>query len=86
LLRLPLFALLYRPQTMDGDECGAVGGMLGRGNPSTGRKPVPIPPCPPQIPYDLTQARTRVAAAVSQRLTAQIMVRPISRPVGTGKF
>jgi hypothetical protein len=37
------------------DECGTVGGMkIGRGNQSTGRKPAPVPLCPPQIPHDLT--------------------------------
>jgi hypothetical protein len=36
----------------DGD-CGAVGGMLGRGSRSTRRKPTPVPFCPPQIPHDL---------------------------------
>jgi hypothetical protein len=34
------------------------------------RKPGPVPLCPPQIPHNLTQARTRVAAVGSQRLTA----------------
>jgi hypothetical protein len=31
----------------DDDECGATGGMLGRGNRSTRRKPAPVPLCPP---------------------------------------
>jgi hypothetical protein len=35
---------------MDYDECGAVGGMIGRGNQSTWKKPAPVPLCPPQIP------------------------------------
>jgi hypothetical protein len=34
---------------MHDDECGAVGGMTGRGNRSTQRKPAPVPLCPPQI-------------------------------------
>jgi hypothetical protein len=35
----------------DGD-CGELGGMkIGRGNPSTRRKPAPAPLCPPQIPH-----------------------------------
>jgi hypothetical protein len=38
---------------IDDDECGAVGGMSGRGNQSTQRKPAPVPLCPPQIPYVL---------------------------------
>jgi hypothetical protein len=33
LVRRPLFGLLYKPRMMDNDdECGAVGGMSGRGN------------------------------------------------------
>jgi hypothetical protein len=50
--------------------CGAIGGMLGRGNRNTRRKPAPVPLCPPQIPHDLTRARTRDAAVESRRLTA----------------
>jgi hypothetical protein len=34
------------------------------------KKPVPVPLCPPQIPHDLTRARTRAAAVGSQLLTA----------------
>jgi hypothetical protein len=53
------------------------GGMkIGRGNLSTRRKPALAPLCPPQIPLDQTQARTRTAAMGSQRLTASAMVRP----------
>jgi hypothetical protein len=54
----PLFALLYQPRMMYDDECGTVGRMIGTGNRSTQRKPVPMPLCPPQIPHDLTWART----------------------------
>jgi hypothetical protein len=43
------------PGPGDDDECGTVGGMVGKGNQSTWRKPVPVPP---QIPYDLIQAQT----------------------------
>jgi hypothetical protein len=42
----------------------------GRGNRSTRRKPAPVPLLPPQIPHDLTWARTRAAAVESRRLTA----------------
>jgi hypothetical protein len=45
---------------------GEIGGMIGRGNRSTRRKPAPLPLCPPQTPH---AARTR-AAVGSQRLTA----------------
>jgi hypothetical protein len=30
---------------------GEIGGMIGRGNRSTRRKPAPVPLCPPQIPH-----------------------------------
>jgi hypothetical protein len=34
----------------DDDECRAVGGMTGKGNRSTRRKPALVPLCPPQSP------------------------------------
>jgi hypothetical protein len=78
LVRRPLTGLLYQPRTTD--ECGAVGGMrIGRRNRSTRRKPTPVPLCPPQIPHDLTWARTRAAAVRSRRLTAWAMARPFKR-------
>jgi hypothetical protein len=56
------------PASGDYDD-GEIGGMIGRGNRSTQRKPGPMPPCPPQTPH---AARTRTAAATveSKRLTA----------------
>jgi hypothetical protein len=48
---------------------GEIGGMIGRGNQNTQRKPVPVPLCPPQIPH-AAQTRTQAAAVESQRLTA----------------
>jgi hypothetical protein len=67
--------LLYQPQMID-DECGAVGGIrIGRGNRSTRIKPAPVPLCPPQIPHDLTCARSRVAAVGTRRLTVWAMAR-----------
>jgi hypothetical protein len=48
---------------------GEIGGMIGRGNRSTRRKPVPMPLCPPQSPH-AARTRTRAAAVGSQRLTA----------------
>jgi hypothetical protein len=45
------FGLLYKPQMIDEDDCGATGGMkIGRENLSTRRKPAPAPFCPPQNP------------------------------------
>jgi hypothetical protein len=46
-----------------------IGGMIGRGNRSTRRKPAPMPLCPPQTPH-AARMRTRAAAVGSQRLTA----------------
>jgi hypothetical protein len=69
--------LLYKSQMIDKGDCVATGGMkIGRGNLSTRRKPAPAPLCPPQIPHDQTEARTRAAAVGSQRLTAWAMARP----------
>jgi hypothetical protein len=70
--------LLYEPQMIEEDDCGATGGMkIGRGNRSTRRKPAPAPLCPPQISHDETRARNRAAAVGSQRLTAWAMARPL---------
>jgi hypothetical protein len=55
---------------MDDDECGAVGGMISKGNRSTRRKPAAGPLYLPQIPHELTLARTRTVAVGSRRLTA----------------
>jgi hypothetical protein len=54
------------PAPGDYDD-GEIGGMIGRGNKSTRRKPVPVPPCPPQTPH-AARTRTRAAAVGSQRL------------------
>jgi hypothetical protein len=49
----------------DDDECGAFGGMrIGRGNQSTQRKLTPVPFRPPQIPHDMTWARTQAVMVV----------------------
>jgi hypothetical protein len=47
------------PAPGDYDD-GEIGGMIGKGNRSTWRKPVPVPLCPPQTPH---AARTRNRAA-----------------------
>jgi hypothetical protein len=74
----PLFGLLYQSQMID--ECGEIAGVrIGRGNPSTRRKPAPMPLRPPQIPHDLIRARNRADALGSQRLTAWAMALPICR-------
>jgi hypothetical protein len=45
------------------------GGMIGRGNRITRRKPAPVSLCPPQTPH-AARTRTWAAAVGSQRLTA----------------
>jgi hypothetical protein len=60
--------LSYQPRVVDDDECGAVGGMFGKGNRSTRRKLVPVPFYPPQIPHDLTWT----AAVASRRLNGLV--------------
>jgi hypothetical protein len=48
---------------IDDGDCGAIGGMrIGRGNRRSKGKPALVPLCPPQIPRDLTRARTQAAA------------------------
>jgi hypothetical protein len=56
------------PAPGDYDD-GEFGGMIGRGNRSTQRKPAPVPLSPPQTPHAV-RTRTRAAAVGSQRLTA----------------
>jgi hypothetical protein len=58
------------------DECGAIGGMLGRWNSLTRRKPGTVSLCPPQIPHYLTRARTRSAEMGRWRVTAWATARP----------
>jgi hypothetical protein len=54
------------PSDYDNEE---IGGMIGKGNRSTRRKPAPMPLCPSQTPH-AARTRTRAAAVGSQRLTA----------------
>jgi hypothetical protein len=56
------------PAPDDYDD-GEIGGIIGRGNRSTWKKPAPMPLCPPQTPH-ATRTRTRATAVGSQRLTA----------------
>jgi hypothetical protein len=55
------------PAPGDYDD-GEIGGMIGRGNRSTLRKPAPVPLCPQQTPH-AARTRTRAAAVGGQRLT-----------------
>jgi hypothetical protein len=50
---------------------GEFGGMIGRGNRTTRRKPTPVPLCPPETPH-AARTRIRAAAVGSQRLTAEL--------------
>jgi hypothetical protein len=59
-------------------EDGEFGGINGRANRSTRRKPAPAPLCPPQIPLDQTLDWTRAAALGTRRLTASAMARPLA--------
>jgi hypothetical protein len=56
------------PAPDDYDD-GEIGGMIGKGNRSTRRKPYPVQLCPPQTPH-AARTRTRAAIVGSQRLTA----------------
>jgi hypothetical protein len=60
--------IVLAPVDCEDEEFGGI--KIGRGNRSTRRKRAPAPLCPPQIPLDQTQARTRAAAVGSQLLTA----------------
>jgi hypothetical protein len=56
------------PAPGDYDD-GKIGEMIGRGNRSTRRKPIPVPLCPPQTQH-AALTRSRASAVGSQRLTA----------------
>jgi hypothetical protein len=59
---------LIVPAAGDYDD-GEIGGMIGRGNRSTWRKPAPVLLCPPQTPH-AARPRTWAAVVGRQRLTA----------------
>jgi hypothetical protein len=56
------------PAPGDYDD-GEIGGMIGKGNRNTRRKPAPVLIWPPQTPH-AARTRTRAAVVGSQRLTA----------------
>jgi hypothetical protein len=56
------------PAPGDYDD-GEIGGVIGKGNRSTRRKPAPVPLCPPRTPH-AARTRTRGSVVGSQRLTA----------------
>jgi hypothetical protein len=51
------------PAPGDHDD-GEIGGMIGRGNRSTWRKPATMPLCPPQTPH-AAETKTQAAAVGS---------------------
>jgi hypothetical protein len=63
-----LFAIMSALGDYDTAE---IGGMIGRGNRSTRRKPAPVPLCPPQTLH-AARMRTLAATVGSQRLTAEL--------------
>jgi hypothetical protein len=62
------------PAPGDYDD-GELGGVIVKGNPSSRRKPAPVPLCPPQTPH-AARTRTRASAVGTQRLTASTTARP----------
>jgi hypothetical protein len=64
-------AAINRPIVPAPGDCddGEIGGMIGRGNRSTRRKPASVLLCPPQTSHAV-RTRTRAAAVGSQRLAA----------------
>jgi hypothetical protein len=58
-----------------GGDDEEIGGLIGRGNVSTRRKPAPVPLCPPQTPQ-AAQTQTQAATVGSQQLTASAMAWP----------
>jgi hypothetical protein len=73
LVRLPLIVFLYQPQVWS--RMWSVGGMrIDREKRST---IAPVPLCPPQIPHDLTWARTRAAVCRNRRLTVWATAQPL---------
>jgi hypothetical protein len=58
-----------------GDYDDGDGGMIGKGNRSTRRKPAPLPRCPPKTPH-AARTRTGAVAAGIHWLTAWVTARP----------
>ena len=68
--RLRLFVLLLR-ETRVRRQLWSNGGMImARKTESLGGKPVPAPPCPPQISQELAWNRTSVSAVTGRGLTS----------------
>jgi hypothetical protein len=57
------------------DVCGAIGGVLDKGNRNTRRNLAPVPLCPQHIPNDMTRVRTQAAEVGRQQLTARSTAR-----------
>jgi hypothetical protein len=65
----------------DDDDCGSICVIIGREERSSRRTLAPVSLCPPQIPYDLTGARTMAAAVGSRRLGASATALPTAPTV-----
>jgi hypothetical protein len=64
-LRPPIWPIVPAPGDYDD---GDIGGIIGRGNRSTRRKPAPVPLCQPQTTQHAARTRTRAAVMGSRRL------------------
>jgi hypothetical protein len=71
---------------MPDDECGSVGGMNGRVNRSTRRKPTPLPFCPPHISYGVLCPRSWAAAVDGSHLALMKLILVACSPVGFGVY
>jgi hypothetical protein len=71
--------LLYQAQMIDDGDCGAIGGMkIGKKNRST-RRNLPQRHFVHHKPHMIRpRSRTRAAAVATQRLTARVMMQPLS--------
>jgi hypothetical protein len=64
----------------DGDEYGADGGIIiGRGTQAFGKKPTPLPLCPPQIPHDLCVRKLCLITAALFTITPSALTSSTAR-------
>jgi hypothetical protein len=79
--------LLYQPRMMDDDdECGAVGGMSGKGNQSTRRKPAPssaLFPTNPRGPDPRSNPSRRSGKPATNCLSYGTAIHSVHRNVGS---
>jgi hypothetical protein len=70
----------FIPQVIHEWICSSSGMILTGETKGFGEKPVPVPICPPQIPYGLTCLQTWASMVRSQWLTAWAMAQPYDIP------